>query len=957
MEIRGKGIVSCKNGLPKSRRFAIATLWLLGVAIGVCSLGASVEATAPLANSASTQPSLNSDTKRLLQDAENAQTRGDLGLALIQLKNAVRLAPRNGEARAQLGLALLKSGDTRTAQRELRQAWMDNAPEELVLPAILDSMVVRGEARELLAEFPDPPPVTRSTIAPDILRARGLALQMLGRSAEARQAMTRSLSLRRDTRSLTASAKLAMQQDDFALAHRMIDEAVKLSPTNEDVLISEVTLLYQSGDVKKALTAADEFIRRVPQSTIGRVMRIEALLALKQDTIARDEVDALLMQAPQSSFVPYYRGVLLARANDLEGAWHQVQTLHPEFVLAQPAIAMMVAEIAIGSGNVESGAAILATLVSRRSDFAAARIRLAAVQLTLKSPSAALKTLDPIKTSDDPQVQAILGQANLQLGRFGDAIGALEKAIGSGTANNADYLQLQLAESAFGLGDTDRAIHTLQDLTTRSPGNWETAIPLISSLMQAGKPDEALDVVNRMAKDAGRTPLVSFYRGRVLGAKGDLLGASSAFSEALVIDPKFVPALYFRAHVFVARGNPEAGKKDLRQILAQDPANVSAYIALAQIALHEGQESQSIALLSNAVKVAPSDHAPRLALATYQTSQGKFQDARATLNALLQISPNDPEALLQIGQIQFMEGDAYRAVETFRSLAGIYTDSAGTYVLLAKALNTTKDRLAAIDAAKRAVELDPYSPKVRSLLIEYLIIGGRPDEALANAREYASVHPGPDADLLLVSALIRLKRADEANAYLTSRLAAKPDRFLAVRLSQLAMEMGNRKKAVAVLLEWLRKKPDDFDVRRQYGSLLMQIGDTASAQKEFESLLKQRPEDPVVLNNLAWILRDDDPARAFTLVSLAVKVVPDSTQIMDTLAWMKFQRRDLQGALLLLRRAHELDASDGEIGYHFALALDATGRRVEAKALLQSVLEKNPGFSDRDNAKQMLARW
>ena len=73
----------------------------------------------------------------------------------------------------------------------------------------------------------------------------------------------------------------------------------------------------------------------------------------------------------------------------------------------------------------------------------------------------------------------------MQLGRFNDAIGALEKAIGSGNADNKDFLQLQLAQSAYELGDTERAIHTLQDLKTRSPGNWEAAIPLISSLMQA----------------------------------------------------------------------------------------------------------------------------------------------------------------------------------------------------------------------------------------------------------------------------------------------------------------------------------------------------------------------------------------------------------------------------------------------------------------------------------------
>jgi putative PEP-CTERM system TPR-repeat lipoprotein len=448
-----------------------------------------------------------------------------------------------------------------------------------------------------------------------------------------------------------------------------------------------------------------------------------------------------------------------------------------------------------------------------------------------------------------------------------------------------------------------------------------------------------------------------FYRGRVLAAQGDLVAAEAAFGEALAIDPKFVPALYFRAHVCAARGNTEAAKRDLQQILAQDRGNVYAYIALAKIISTEGQPSQALGLLNRAVQAARKDPAPRLALANLLIRQRKFEDAQATLDALLQVSPNNPQAMTLVGWIQFMAGENAKAVDTFRSLAATYTKSTGAYVLLAKALNATKDRLAAIDAARKAVELSPFSAPARSLLAEYMIVGGRPEQALENARDFVAVYPGPDADSHLATVLARLNRADEAKAYLTSRLAAKPDRLLALHFSQLAMDTGDRKKAIAVLSEWLKKKPSDYDVRRQYAASLLRIGNSANARKEFEALLKRRPEDPIVLNNLAWIVRAEDPEHAYSMILLAAKVAPDSTAIMDTLAWLKYERRDLQGALLILRRAHDLDAGDGEIGYHFAVALEATGRRAEAKTILQAVVAKSPEFDDTDSAKRLLARW
>jgi hypothetical protein len=71
---------------------------------------------------------------------------------------------------------------------------------------------------------------------------------------------------------------------------------------------------------------------------------------------------------------------------------------------------------------------------------------------------------------------------------------------------------------------------------------------------------------------------------------------------------------------------------------------------------------------------------------------------------------------------------------------------------------------------------------------------------------------------------------------------------------------------------------------------------------------------------------------------------------------LKLLGHDQEGALPLLQRAHALNSADGETGYHFALALDATGKRAEAKMLLQSIIDGHQGFNDIDNVKQLLGR-
>jgi Tfp pilus assembly protein PilF len=180
---------------------------------------------------------------------------------------------------------------------------------------------------------------------------------------------------------------------------------------------------------------------------------------------------------------------------------------------------------------------------------------------------------------------------------------------------------------------------------------------------------------------------------------------------------------------------------------------------------------------------------------------------------------------------------------------------------------------------------------------------------------------------------------------------------VALALSRIAFTSGNAKKGGTVLADWVSKNPNDFAMRREYASYRMTTGDLAGARRDYEALLKQHPEDAMVLNNLGWLVQKDDPNRALSLLTLANKIAPQSAEIADSLGWLKFQRKDNQGALPLLQRAHDINTDNAPISYHLALALDATGKRAEAKTLLQATLAKTPKFDGSEDAKQVLTRW
>jgi Flp pilus assembly protein TadD len=124
--------------------------------------------------------------------------------------------------------------------------------------------------------------------------------------------------------------------------------------------------------------------------------------------------------------------------------------------------------------------------------------------------------------------------------------------------------------------------------------------------------------------------------------------------------------------------------------------------------------------------------------------------------------------------------------------------------------------------------------------------------------------------------------------------------------------------------------------------LLELSGRTRDSVRGFERLLRDRPDDPTVLNALGYTLGDNRQQlrRAAELVERALALAPDNAAIMDSVAWLRFRRGDARGALPLLERAYRI-SRDAEIAAHWAEVLWVLGdqgaaRRVWAQALARS---------------------
>lgn len=896
----------------------------------------------------------NASVEKQLAEAQRAMKAGNLRAALIMFKNVVSAAPRDGNARAQLGLVLMRLQDQAGAEREFRQARKDGAPESAVLPPLFDVMLARDENQVLLDQFPDPGADGKNPMAPDILKARALAFQNLDKRPEALAAMDRSLALRRDWSGLLTRARLSFQQGDMPTALKFTDEAIAKANTPAPML-SKVGMLLSINKSAEALELANQLLAKYPGDAQARYARVEAYINLKRDSEAKTEVDDLLAKNPGAPMGLYYRSLLLARAGDYKGAWNVAQNLPAEFRDTSPRVAMMLAQIAAGAGNAETSASMLNRVLLKNPDLSTPRLRLAGIRMSQNNPQAALEVLQPIKDSTDPLVIEMLSNVYLKLGRGEDALGAFKK-LDAVTKNRAD-VKRNLAILEIQTGHIDQGIKDLMQAASRAPGDLMLVDPLINALVQQRRFAEALAVADRLGKDPSKRSDALIYRGGVLFTQHDNAGAEAAFNKAVSADPKSVKALFARAGMLTGTQRDAEAVRDLRAVLSIDSKNVPALLQLAAISQRLGDDGSVRTSLNQAIAAAPGNMAPRFALINYLNAQKKYPEAQVAVGEVLRVQPNNMEGLVALGNTQLAQKQNKEAVATYRRLVSLMPTAAGPQLLLGNALAISGDGAGAGRALETAAKLSPNSGEVKSAQINLQINQNNTDAALALARGFQASNPGSPADVLLARTLERTRHRDEAIAVLNKSVSDRPNAAVMLDLFHLVAQSGDLPRAEKLVSGWLAKNPGDISVRLEYANLLMQQQNNPQAIAQFQAVLKQDPNNVVALNNLGWLLQTSDPKRALAVLTLAQKLAPNSADIADTLGWVKLQQKDAAGGLALLNKAHASKPQDGEITYHLVVALDASGQRGPARQLLKTLLASGTKFQDLPAATKLAADW
>ncbi|MGF1547055.1 MAG: tetratricopeptide repeat protein [Thiotrichales bacterium] len=379
------------------------------------------------------------------------------------LRQILARDPDHAEARYQLGLYALESGEPVGAERDLRRALAAGWAPRLAAPALAKAMLVQGDYARLLQEDFGESTLPTDAVS-DLHAIRAQALWASGRIAEAQSALASARAL--DPTALEVylaevSALLREMRSSEALA--VLETARTAYPDARDLENLTARIHLVRGENAEALASFSRILGSDEGAVASRSARLARLWVVELNRragrfdLAEAQLESVFEQDPDDLTANFLSGVIAFERKRFDVAQQRLLRVVRRLPGHHPSLRYL-ARIGVELGRFEQAGHFLQRIIYRFPDDHAARgdlARLNVLQGDLRSATSYLSSLQRPTAADarlTALVQNVLGDAAktdgaLHIAAIGESVGADE-----GCLNTALALRL-INNSAISAGE------------------------------------------------------------------------------------------------------------------------------------------------------------------------------------------------------------------------------------------------------------------------------------------------------------------------------------------------------------------------------------------------------------------------------------------------------------------------------------------------------------------------
>jgi len=799
---------------------------------------------------------------------------GDVIGAEVAFNEALRLGVNRAEVVVPLARALLGQGKRQPLFDDPRFTVNGLMPglraQLLLLQASAHADL--GRAREALAAIEQvraiEPGSADSYLAEVPIRVRARQF------AEAMAAADRAVALAPNlAEAHYLRASVAHAQSNLAEALAGYSRALRTQPDHLESLLARAGIALDQNRLTEAKLDISAARRSQPKEP--RAAYLGAVIAEREGNgpVARAalaEITGLIDPVP-ASFLRY-RPQLLILGGLAHHGLGQFEKARPYFEIVQrdqagSPVAKLLAQIHLAEKNGDRAVEVLDLYLRSHPRDAQALNLLASAHMAQGRHARAAQILqEALATRDDPQLRTLLGLSLASAGKLTDALAPLEAAY----ARDPGQVQAGVALVNLYLRDKrgKRAIEVAEALVKRQPAQPGLHNLLGQARMQAGDLARARTAFDEAARldpafvaprvnlarldmrgnqlDSATTRLAALLQaddknvevltelGRLAERRGQTEEATRYFTKAAdhSAASDLQPSLALLDH-HLRGGRIEGAQEAVKRLDAKGPEDQQVLMAGARVALAAKNMELARSILVKASRQASFDAPDQTGIALLQLAAG---DARAAAYSLDKALKGDPahlpaQALMVDAQLQL--GDLAAAEARAQEVARAQPQLAVGHALLGDVASARGNAAAALDAYRRAHQLEPTS---QSLLRLVRVTSLRDRQgALALAEQWLRTRP---QDL-------------QVRRVLADGYASRGDMPAARRAYE----------------QLLKQAPNDAEALNNYAHVLLRLKDVAGAQRAASLALAARPNAPHVLGTAGWMAyQAGQPDRALQLL-------------------------------------------------------------------------------------------
>ena len=429
-------------------------------------------------------------------------------------------------------------------------------------------------------------------------------------------------------------------------------------------------------------------------------------------------------------------------------------------------------------------------------------------------------------------------------------------------------------------GELDRSLFYLDKAITKNPDSAYLITEKAYQLARQNRLDEASKLAVQAYKQNSEDAELNLLLAKIYSTQKNTSRSVLHYRKAIALDPKNEEAATLLSQKAVGV---------LKKLIQENPEALSAYFYLGSI---------------------------------YATVEKDYAKAVAAYQKLLDAEPDNPKILQIISEIHLAQKDYRKALEVLTKLMELDPADTAVQARMALLYYELKEIDRAINEFEDLLKANPESDRVLYYL--GLLYQEKKDVEKALVR-FSGIKPEStfyvDAvirQVVLLKNLNQMERAFELSKKALGRSPKTPDFYDLVA----SLYVLNKKyvEAAAILKAGLVQIPNNENLLFSIGVVLEKTGQWEESLRYMKEVIKLNADNVSALNFVGYTYaehgRNLDEAQS--LIERALKLKPDDGYIVDSLAWIYFQKGEYDQAQNLLEKANRLSPDEPTILEHLA---------------------------------------